>query len=467
MSELPAARRSGTMSLSMTTQTSISLFTPLPTLAPAPAAPVRDPVPPAVLPTKDLWATVLALLDDAAAQLHLDPGIHAMLREPEREMIVSVPVKMDDGRLDVYRGYRVQHSSARGPCKGGIRYHPQVDLNEVKALAAMMTWKCAVVNIPYGGAKGGVQCDPSRMSENELCRMTRRFTAMILPIIGPKRDIPAPDVNTNSQTMAWIADTVSMLEDRTVMEIVTGKPIPFGGSLGRLEATGRGVAITTRELLRKQGQPIQGTTVAVQGYGNVGSASASVLKSMGCRVVAISDVSGGIYHPDGLDLADVNRHVAEHPRHLLEGYRTAGIHTISNEELLTCDTQVLIPAALENQLHAGNAGAVRARFIVEGANGPTTAEADQIFQDRGILVAPDILSNAGGVVVSYLEWVQDLQSYFWTEQEVNDRLNQIMVNSFGEVWELSRDKGLPLRQAAYMLAVDRVASVIKVRGIFP
>jgi glutamate dehydrogenase (NAD(P)+) len=381
--------------------------------------------------------------------------------------MVSVPVMMDDGHLEVYHGYRVQHSSARGPCKGGVRYHPQVDLNEIKALAAMMTWKCAVVNIPYGGAKGGVQCDPSRMSQNELCRMTRRFTAMILPIIGPKRDIPAPDVNTNSQTMAWMADTVSMLQDRAVTEIVTGKPVPFGGSLGRREATGRGVAITTRELLRRQGKTMQDTTVAVQGYGNVGSASAAILKEMGCRVVAISDVSGGIYHAGGLDLADVNRHVAEHPRHLLEGYRADGVDSITNEELLTCNTEVLIPAALESQLHAGNAGAVRARFIVEGANGPTTAEADQIFQERGILVAPDILSNAGGVVVSYLEWVQDLSSYFWTEEEVNDRLNQIMVRSFDEVWGLSQAKGLPMRQAAYLLAIDRVASVVKVRGIFP
>ncbi len=437
------------------------------TLRPEPAGPAFIPVSPVAEPKKDLWATVRALLDDGAARLHLDPGIHAILREPEREMIVSVPVIMDDGHVEVYRGYRVQHSSARGPCKGGIRYHPQVDLNEIKALAAMMTWKCAVVNIPYGGAKGGVQCDPGRMSENELCRMTRRYTTMILPIIGPKRDIPAPDVNTNSQTMAWMADTVSMVEDRAVMEIVTGKPVPFGGSLGRREATGRGVAITTRELLRQRGQPMEETTIAVQGYGNVGSATAAILKTMGCRVVAVSDVSGGIYQPAGIDLAALNRHVAEHPRHLLEGYRAAGVDAITNEELLSCDADVLIPAALEHQLHAGNADAVRARFIVEGANGPTTAEADQIFQDRGIPVAPDILANAGGVVVSYLEWVQDLQAYFWSEAEVNDRLNQIMVNSFSEVWEMSRAKGLPLRQAAYLLAVDRVASVVKARGIFP
>jgi glutamate dehydrogenase (NAD(P)+) len=451
----------------MTTYTPATLIKPLEVQYPQTAVPPRGPVAFAAEPKKDLWASVLALLDDSAARLRLDPGIHAFLRTPEREMIVSVPVMMDDGHLEVYRGYRVQHSSARGPCKGGIRYHPQVDLNEVKALAAMMTWKCAVVNIPYGGAKGGVQCDPSRMSQNELCRMTRRFTAMILPIIGPKRDIPAPDVNTNSQTMAWMADTVSMLQDRSVTDIVTGKPVDFGGSLGRREATGRGVAITTRELLRKRGQPMEGTTVAVQGYGNVGSASAAILQEMGCRVVAVSDVSGGIYCAGGLDLADVIRHVAGHPRHLLEGYRAVGVDSISNEELLTCDAQVLIPAALENQLHAGNAGAVRARFIVEGANGPTTAEADQIFHDRGILVAPDILSNAGGVVVSYLEWVQDLQSYFWTEEEVNNRLNQIMVSSFGEVWEMGQGKGIPMRQAAYLLAVDRVASVVKVRGIFP
>ncbi len=433
---------------------------------PAVAAPQAPLATPPQAPTQDLWATVLTLLDDTARRLNLDPGIHAFLREPEREMIVSVPVKMDDGHLEVFRGYRVQHSSARGPCKGGIRYHPQVDLSEVKALAAMMTWKCAVVNIPYGGAKGGVQCDPSRMSENELCRMTRRFTAMILPIIGPKRDIPAPDVNTNPQTMAWIADTVSMLEDRTVMEIVTGKPIPFGGSRGRREATGRGVAITVGELLKTQGRKLEETTVAVQGYGNVGSASATILHGLGCKVVAVSDVTGGLYNPKGLDITAINDHVAAHPRHLLEGFR-GDAQSISNHELLTCETDVLVPAALEHQLRGDNAGQVRAKYIVEAANGPTTRDADDIFADRGILVVPDILANAGGVVVSYLEWVQDLASYFWSEDEVNDRLRTIMVNSFRDVWDRGQKDGLPMRQSAYMLAVDRVATVVQARGIFP
>jgi glutamate dehydrogenase (NAD(P)+) len=341
-----------------------------------------------------------------------------------------------------------------------------VDLNEVKALSAMMTWKCAVVNIPYGGAKGGVQCDPSHMSEDELCRMTRRFTAMILPIIGPKRDIPAPDVNTNPQTMAWMADTVSMLEDRTVMEIVTGKPIPFGGSRGRREATGRGVAIVVDELLKTQGRTLSETTVAVQGYGNVGSSAATILHEMGCRIVAVSDVTGGLYNPNGLDIAAINEHVAAHPRHLLEGFAGDAL-PISNHGLLTCDADVLIPAALENQLRADNAAEVRARYIVEAANGPTTREADEEFARRGILVVPDILANAGGVVVSYLEWVQDLASYFWSEEEVNDRLKTIMVNSFKDVWQRSLKDGAPMRQSAYMLAVDRVATVVKTRGIFP
>lgn len=418
-------------------------------------------------PRQDLWDTVLAQLDEVAQRLHLDPGIHAILRRPERELAVSVPVVMDDGHIEVFSGYRVQHSSARGPCKGGIRYYPTVDLNEVRALAALMTWKCAVVGIPYGGAKGGVQCDPMRMSPGELERLTRRFTAMILPIIGPKRDIPAPDVNTNAQTMAWMTDTVSMLEGRMVPEIVTGKPVSLGGSLGRRESTGRGVAITTRELLRRQGQAPEETTVAVQGYGNVGSHAAAILKEMGCRIVAVSDISGGLYDPHGLDLADLNRHVAAHPQHLLEGYAAPGVEPISNEELLLLDVDVLIPAALEHQLRADNAPKVKARFIVEGANGPTTREADEILIECGIIVVPDILANAGGVVVSYLEWVQDLQQLFWDEAEVNKRLEAIMVRSFQEVWDFSHQHQVSLRLGANMLAVDRVAAAVKARGIFP
>ena len=418
-------------------------------------------------PKQDLWDTVLAQLDEVAQRLRLDTGIHAILRHPERELTVAVPVVMDDGLIKVFTGYRIQHSSARGPCKGGIRYHPDVDLSEVRALAALMTWKCAVVNIPYGGAKGGVRCDPVQMSEDEVCRMTRRFTAMIMPIIGSKRDIPAPDVNTNAQTMAWIADTVSMLERKTVIDIVTGKPIPLGGSLGRKEATGRGAAIITAELLKRKRRRLSDTTVAVQGYGNVGSHAATILDQMGCTIVAVSDVSGGLYNPHGLDIASINQHVTAHPKRLLEGYEAPGVEKITNDELLVSDADVLIPAALEHQIRADNAPYVQAKMIVEGANGPTTREADEILGDRGIVVVPDILANAGGVVVSYFEWVQDLQCFFWDEKEVNRNLRRIIVRSFKEVWDFSREREVSLRLGAYMLAVDRVAGAVQSRGIFP
>jgi glutamate dehydrogenase (NAD(P)+) len=417
--------------------------------------------------TSNLWDMVLASLDDVAARLNLAPGIHAILREPERELTVAVPVMMDDGSLKVFRGYRVQHSSVRGPCKGGIRYHPDVDLNEVKGLAAMMTWKCAVVGIPYGGAKGGVQCDPTGMSQNELARMTRRFTMMIMPILGPKRDIPAPDVNTNPQVMAWIADTASMLGGSAMMEIVTGKPLNLGGSQGRKAATGRGVAIVTAELLKREGRALSETTVAVQGYGNVGSNAARILHDMGCKIVAVSDVSGGIYNPSGLDLDAVDRGMAVHPKRLLEGYVSPDVERITNEELLEVEADVLIPAALEHQIRDRNADRIRAKYVVEGANGPTTREADDILNQRGVIVVPDILANAGGVVVSYLEWVQDLQNFFWEEEEVNHQLNAIMVRSFREVWDFSLAQDVPLRLGALMMAVDKVADAVQVRGIWP
>jgi glutamate dehydrogenase (NAD(P)+) len=414
-----------------------------------------------------LWHTVLQQLEEIARRIDLDPGIYAILCQPERELTVSIPVKMDDGTIRVFTGYRIQHSSARGPCKGGIRYHPDVNRDEVKALAALMTLKCAVVGIPYGGAKGGVECDPRQLSEAELCRLTRRFTAMIMPIIGPKRDIPAPDVNTDAQTMAWIADTVSMLERKATIDVVTGKPVALGGSAGRKEATGRGVALVTRELLKCMPKTLSDTTVAVQGYGNVGSAAATILDHMGCKIVAVSDISGGLYNPQGLNIADINQHVATHPEHLLEGYQAPGVAQITNDELLTSDVDVLIPAALEHQIRADNAPYIRARFIVEAANGPTTREADDILNERGVLVVPDILANAGGVVVSYFEWVQDLQCFFWEEDQVNSNLERIMVRSFKEVWELSHSQNVPLRLGAYMLAVGRVASAIQTRGIFP
>lgn len=413
------------------------------------------------------WETVLAQFDEVAQLLRMDAGTYEILRRPERELTVAIPVVRDDGRIEVFTGYRVQHSSARGPCKGGIRYHPGVNLDEVRALAALMTWKCATVGIPYGGAKGGVQCNPFDMSEGEVCRMTRRFTAAILPILGGKRDIPAPDVNTNAQTMAWMSDTVSMIEGKTVTEIVTGKPVALGGSLGRKEATGRGVAMCTGELLKRLQKPLDETTVAVQGYGNVGSYAATILQEMGCRVVAVSDVTGGYYNAHGLDIDDLNRHAAAHPKGLLEDYTAPGVEKITNQDLLVCDTDVLIPAALEHQITTENAPFIQARMIVEGANGPTTRDADQILNDRGIIVVPDILANAGGVVVSYLEWVQDLQAFFWDEAEVNQRLQTIMVRSFAEVWNRSQDEGVSMRLAAYLLAVDRVAQAVRARGIFP
>jgi glutamate dehydrogenase (NAD(P)+) len=416
---------------------------------------------------QDLWDTVVATLDEVAAKLRLDPGIHAILRQPERELTVAIPVVMDDGQIKVFTGHRVQHSSARGPCKGGIRYHPDVTVGEVKALAAMMTWKCAVVGIPFGGAKGGVSCEPTQMSQNEIARMTRRFTAMILPILGPKRDIPAPDVNTDAQVMAWIADTASMLEGSSMLDIVTGKPVHLGGSKGRREATGRGVAIVTAELLKRRDQALSETTVAIQGYGNVGSCAATILHDMGCRVVAISDVSGGLYAPHGLDLPEINRHVALHPKRLLAGYEAAGVEKISNDELLESEVDLLIPAALEHQIREDNADRVRARYVVEGANGPTTREADEILNDRGVIVVPDILANAGGVVVSYLEWVQDLQSFFWEEDEVNRQLHALMVDSFRGVWDFSQAQEVPLRQGAAMVAVDRVAEAVQARGVWP
>jgi glutamate dehydrogenase (NAD(P)+) len=416
---------------------------------------------------RDLWNTVLEMLDDVARRINLDPGVHAILRQPERELTVAVPVEMDDGPIQVFTGYRIQHSSARGPCKGGVRYHPNVDLNEVKALAALMTWKCAVAGIPYGGAKGGIQCDPKQMSREELCRLTRRFTSMILPILGPRRDIPAPDVNTDAQTMAWMADTVCMLQDSATMEFVTGKPVLLGGSRGRKDATGRGVAIITAELLKRERKPLSETTMAIQGYGNVGSATATILDQMGCKIIAVSDVSGGLYAPRGLDISAINRHVEHHPGRLLEGFDAPGVETIGNHELLTSDVDVLIPAALEHQIHIDNAHQVQAKMIVEAANGPTTRDADEVLNDRGVIVVPDILANAGGVIVSYFEWVQNMQCFFWEEDEVNRHLERMMIEAFQSVWQTSQDKRVPMRLGAHMLAVDRVTSTLLARGIFP
>ncbi len=415
-----------------------------------------------------MLATTLAQLDTAFDRLGLSDPMRELIRQPERELTVSVPIVCDDGQLAVFTGYRVQHSSARGPCKGGIRYHPGVDLEEVRALAMLMTFKCAAANLPYGGAKGGVAVDPRQLSVRELERLTRRYAAMILPLIGGKRDIPAPDVNTDEQTMGWFMDTFSSQQGRFAPEITTGKPIPLGGSEGRTEATGRGVAIATVELLKRQGRDPRGVTVAVQGFGNVGQYAANILASeYGCQVVAVSDVSDGLYHPGGLDLAALTEHVRHSPGRLLEGFSgNGGIEHITNDELLTLDVDVLIPAALEGQITERNADQVKARVIVEGANGPTTFEADAILRDRGVAIVPDVLANAGGVIVSYFEWVQDLQFYFWDVSEVREQLARKMGQAFDEAWTLAAEQELDLRSAVYLLAVQRVVEAIQQRGLF-
>jgi glutamate dehydrogenase (NAD(P)+) len=437
--------------------------------APVPV-PSRPPLNPrlAVSSAGDsLLNNVLLLLDDAARQLALDSGIHAILREPERSLSVTVPVRLDDGHIEVFRGYRVQHSSACGPCKGGLRYHPDVSLAETSALAMLMTWKCAVVDLPFGGAKGGVRCDPRWLSAGEVERLTRRYTKAIVPIIGPHQDIPAPDVNTDERTMAWMMDTVSMLEGRSELAIVTGKPVALGGSLGRQEATGRGVAVVALELLKRHGLDPAGATVAVQGFGKVGAATAEALAQSGCRIVAVGDASGALYRREGLDIAALRQYTRSSAGHLLAGYGDRRVEWLDNDQLLQIGVDVLVPAALEGQITVDNAAKIGARFVVEGANGPTTEAADRILRQRGIPVVPDVLANAGGVVVSYLEWVQGLQAFFWDAEQIDHHLQQKMVRAFGQVWSLAEERGISLRSAAYLLAVSKVAKAIELRGIFP
>ncbi len=409
------------------------------------------------------YEMALAQYDRAVKHLALKRGIEDYLRAPKRELTVNFPVRMDDRSVKIFTGYRVHHSTARGPTKGGIRYHPGVTLDEMRALAMWMTWKCAVLNLPYGGAKGGVVCDPKRLSLQELENLTRRYATEISVLMSPEGDIPAPDVNTTPQIMAWIMDTYSMHRGYSVPAVVTGKPVPVGGSLGRAEATGRGVAVATREALAQLGLPLEGARVAVQGFGNVGSVSASLLHAAGARIVAVSDSRGGTLNPRGLDPRALVRHKRESGR--LDDY--PGGQPITNEGLLVSDCDVLIPAALEQQITAANAERIRARLVVEGANGPTTPEADAILGARGALVVPDILANAGGVVVSYFEWVQDLQSFFWSEEEINERLERLMVRAFREVGARSRDKGVDLRTAALIRAIERVAEAIMILGIYP
>jgi len=416
-------------------------------------------------PGAELLAGAIQQLDSAAKALGLDPGMHRFLRSNERALIVSVPVMMDDGTLEVFTGYRVQHSTGRGPGKGGIRFHPSVSLEEVSGLAMLMTWKCAVTDLPLGGAKGGVAVDPRKYSRRELERLTKRYTVAILPIIGPEQDIPAPDVNTDAQTMAWIVDTVTMMTGKHSPEVVTGKPVDLGGSRGRHEATGRGVAFVTLELLRKMGKPIEGTRVAVQGFGNVGSFAALALAQSGCRIVGISDVSGGYAVPAGIDIGAAIAHTKRNPQRTLEGL--AGATRISNRELLAMDVDVLIPAALEAQITAENASSIRAKIVVEGANGPVTADADRILADRGVTIVPDILANAGGVVVSYFEWVQSRAQFYWELDEVERRLEIYMRRAMESVLAKAKTYDSTYREAAFILAVERVARAIEQRGIFP
>jgi glutamate dehydrogenase (NAD(P)+) len=409
------------------------------------------------------WVTALAQFDDAADRLHLDDALRQILRSCKRELTVHFPVRLGDGSTTVFRGHRVQHNVVLGPAKGGIRYHPAVDLDEVKALAMWMTWKCAVAKIPYGGAKGGVAVDPKKLSDRELENLTRRYATEIALLIGPQEDIPAPDMGTDAHVMAWIMDTYSMHRGYSVAGVVTGKPLSIGGTLGRLEATGRGLLYVAQEASRQGLTPLAGASVAIQGFGNVGGVAARLLAAEGCRVVAMSDSSGGVYNERGLDVEALHRFRQEGGK---LAQAPGGDH-LSNEELLCLSADILIPAAMEGQISAANASQVRAKIILEGANGPLTPEADSILAERGIVVIPDILANAGGVVVSYFEWVQDIQSFFWEEDEINERLRRVMVRAFAEVKSLADERHVTLREAATMRGVQRVAEATLVRGIYP
>jgi glutamate dehydrogenase (NAD(P)+) len=413
---------------------------------------------------------VLHQLDKTAEIMNLDHNIHNFLRKPQRSLEVSIPIRMDDGSIQVFEGYRVQYNYARGPCKGGVRYHPSVTYDEVKALAALMTWKCAVADLPYGGAKGGVVCNPKEMSQTELERLTRRYTYMILPIIGPEKDIPAPDMYTNEQTMAWMMDTYSMITGYSVPGVVTGKPLEIGGTKGRSYATGKGVMFITRKALEDYNIPIKGATIAIQGFGKVGSYAAQFLAEKGCKIVGITTMEGGLFNPDGIDIPKLLNHVREQKP--FAEYEEKNLEYVpdmekANKRLISLDVDVLIPAAMENQITHENAGDIEAKIIVEGANAPTTPKADEILIERGIPVIPDILANAGGVVVSYFEWVMSLQAFLWSEREVNVRLRDLMLKAYENVSSIHKKMKVDLRTAAYILAVSRVAKAIELRGLFP
>lgn len=420
----------------------------------------QEPAPP--LDRENPLDSMMQRFDVAAEILHLDEGVYSYLKTPARQYIVSIPIQMDDGRIEVFEGYRVIHNEVMGPSKGGIRYAPDVTLDEVKALAAWMTWKCAVVNIPFGGAKGAVRCDPAKLTQVEIEKITRRYTANLMDVFGPEKDVPAPDMNTNEQVMAWIMDTYSMHNRRTENAVVTGKPQILGGSLGRREATGRGVMVATLAAMERLGLSPASTTVAIQGFGNVGSISAQLLAEQGCRIVGISDVTGAYYNPKGLDVKDAIAHVERH--RTLAGWK--GGESITQQELLTAECDVLVPAAKEEQITAQVARKVKAKIITEGANGPTTAKADPILQDKGVLVIPDILANSGGVTVSYFEWVQDRVGYFWSLQRVNRRLERMMRTAFDTVYDTAEKHKVTMRIGAYVLAIDKVARTLRLRGIY-
>ena len=408
------------------------------------------------------FEAMMERFDRAADLLSLDPGLYKVLRNPERQIITSIPITMDNGEIEVFKGYRVHYNTSRGPAKGGIRYDLAVNLDEVTALAAWMTWKCAVVDVPFGGAKGGVICDPFRMSQGELERLTRRYTASLIELLGPEQDVPAPDVNTNEKMMAWIMDTYSMHKRHTVTAVVTGKPIAIGGSRGRKEATGRGVMISVKEALRELGLPVLGTKVAVQGFGNVGSIAAKLMQDEGLTVVAISDKTTGIYNPGGINIDDALEWIQKN--RFLDGYPAGD--RVTNEEVLELECDVLAPCALENVITRRNAGSIKAKIIAEGANGPTTAPADAILDAKGVFVVPDILANAGGVTVSYFEWVQNREGYYWSEEIVNERLREVMIRSFNDVTGFAKKHNVNMRTAAYMLSIDRVAAVHRLRGVY-
>ncbi|MCL4504657.1 MAG: Glu/Leu/Phe/Val dehydrogenase [Chloroflexi bacterium] len=416
-----------------------------------------------VIAQESAYVTANTQFDYAVQFLNLDPGYAQLLRTCKRELTVAFPVKMDNGEVRIFTGYRVHHNTARGPSKGGIRYSMNVTLDEVRALAMWMTWKCAVVNIPYGGAKGGVLCEPKKLSMHELEGITRRYTTEIAPLLSPEGDIPAPDMGTNPQIMAWMMDTYSMHRGYSVPAVVTGKPVNIGGSAGRLEATGRGVMYTVREAFKTYGWKLEGSTVAVQGFGNVGSISAMTAYEMGCKVIALSDIDGGLYNANGIDLPRLRQYRKEHGR--IKGF--SGAEPITNADLIAMPCDVLIPAAMEDQINRSNAATVRARMVAEGANGPTTPDADRILNSNGIIVIPDILCNAGGVVVSYFEWVQDMQQLFWEEDDVNHRLERIMLRSFHDIYDTARGMNINLRTAALVLAIGRVADATKTRGLYP